>query len=270
MKKITLYFCTFKLISLFTASSLFGFTPLNVNFGSDFDGDGGITFQSVANTGSIAGPGNWSVRPDHVRYVLVAHGDSEVGTQSSEAGAFFNLPDLAATNAQDFTMTVTGRRVTEPWSFSRFGVFAMGDGALGSDYGNAEGHTAFVFRPGAGSRDLRLGDFWGNDDTAGGIDGPVQDFTFVLSGTYDGSGALTLNATLTTNEGSWDVGPITYSNPESGISFGFGGRFGVSATGDTVYEFHSMSIIPEPQTYAGLFGVFALLITVFVRYRKSS
>ena len=251
-------------VGLFAASSLFGFSPQTWQFGSGEgrDGDGGFALLTVPNEAG-ADTAQWSVTADALRLT------SSAGAPYNDFSAILPMSGLGGTNLQNFTITLEGTLIsigTDSWSY-RGGIVALGDGALGTDYGTTDHYVASLHRIQSSERRLRLAVGPGGSTLVQTTPDSLSSedaFTVRLEGTYDSEGALTMVASTWYNNDMgtmWTVGPHTVASPRDGTYFGIGGRL----RSETEVDFHNLSIVPEPATYAFVGGLLALGLVLIRR-----
>ncbi len=240
-----------------------GFTPQSWNFGSGEgrDGDGGFALSVVGNDpeGDL---GEWNVTSDAIRFTAP--------DEYNDYSALLPINELGGTTLQDFTITLTGTITSisgDSWAF-RGGAVALGEGALGTDYGTTDHYVASLHRIQSSERRFRIAAGAGGSVLASVTPDTLSSgvgFTVRLEGSYDQDGVLSMLASTwydNDTETIWTAGPYTNPDPMSGIYFGIGGR----ARSGTEVDFHSLAIVPEPATYA-LFGGLLALGLVLVRRR---
>ena len=111
---------------------------------------------------------------------------------------------------------------------------------------------------------LGPGNSFGMGDTNIGLDANSP-WTFTLSGSFDGSGNLFLDGSLTDGSNNGSIsGTIANGDVPSGEFMGFGARHGESGFQTDVSSF---SVVPEPGAVALLMGLGSL---AFVAIRRRS
>lgn len=170
-------------------------------------------------------------------------------------GSLGNTPIFVASGA---TFAGTGTAMGS-LSIASGGTIAPGDGGIGT-------LTVGSFTwTGGGNLDFDLGTGGSSDRLAItgalGKSGSGFDFDFLSGGTAGNTYTL---LTFGSNAGAFSVSDFTYSNLASGLT----GTFAVNATSLTFSV--GTSAIPEPSTYAAIFGGLALTGALWHRRRKQA
>ncbi|MCC5839648.1 MAG: PEP-CTERM sorting domain-containing protein [Opitutales bacterium] len=252
------------LIAIFCLALPFGL-PINLqgailpsswDFGSDKDD---ISDFSQFN--------NWSLETNSARISM------NTGPDFQTFANVVSFSDLGGTTPNNFqanlTFTLTDANIGD---FARFSLIALSDGAS-FDEANDTGITAEFLKnanPAVNAYDIALRTGLNDTRIAGasaifpgiGIDDDLTGyiFTMQLTGSYVGPDLILNLSVFDNNNNSQTLSNITVTAADySGTYFGMGTRMTSSGNNELLtIDFNNFSVIPEPSTYAAVFGLMAL------------
>lgn len=220
------------ILPLLTVSA---FEPIQIKFGTDHDGDGGLLLQAVDDDG-FAVEEAWIVTNDSLRYELW-------NDLYTTAGALLELSQFTPSENEGFVMTVTGRRSIDDFLWTRVGLVALANNLVGKNEDDSAGFFAIIHRPHIPVRELRIATGLQSSSRGSKQLGEVQiiDFKITMVGTYDSSGQLVFSSKLETSGRSWEVeADRTFRQPRDHRHFGIAGRF----RGPVQFDFQELTIAP--------------------------